>query len=414
MDTGPEEVFDDLASLAARITGAGRAFVTLVDADRSFWKSSIGVDLPDLADRQGPLSASYCPFVVGTADAFVVDDAARDPRTAHHPATHPMHIGAWAGQPLLDADGHVLGTLCVIDDDPRPWSDADIATLATLARSVSAEINLRQALTTARHAHRRSADLARTLQAGLLPDALRTVPGLEAAASYLPASRRDRADIEVGGDFYDLFPTHGDNWGAVMGDVCGKGVQAAQLSSMARHTLRADATDTRSPAVLLKRLHDAMVAQGADRFLTCAYAAFHLTDQGVVGTLALGGHPPALIRRTDGAVEQLGEPGTVLGVLPEPHVHLTDVPFTLAPGDLLLLYTDGAIEARPRTGTAPREAVARFEEADLARALVDTRGLDAVATVAHLDAVLEAQHGGRPSDDTALLALRAASDGPAR
>ncbi len=415
MDTGPEEVFDDLASLAGRITGAGRAFVTLVDAERSFWKACVGVDLPDLADRQGPLSESYCPFVVGSGEPFVVADAAHDPRTADHPATTPMAIGAWAGQPLLDADGHVLGTLCVIDTEARAWSDADLITLATLARSVSAEIHLRQALAAARAAHRRSADLAHTLQAGLLPNALRTVAGLEAAASYLPASRRDdRTDIEVGGDFYDLFPTHANNWAAVMGDVCGKGVQAAQLGSMARHTIRADATDTRTPAHLLGRLHNAMAAQDADRFLTCAYAAFHLTETGAAGTLALGGHPPALIRRTDGSVEQLGEPGTVIGVLPAPDVHFTDVPFTLAPGDLLLLYTDGAIEARPRPGTHPDQAGAIFGEADLAQSLAGTRHLDAAATIAHLTAVLENQHGGWSSDDTALLALRIDLDGLAR
>ncbi|MFD7734219.1 PP2C family protein-serine/threonine phosphatase [Kitasatospora phosalacinea] len=414
MDTGPEEVFDDLASLAARITGAGRAFVTLVDADRSFWKACIGVDLTGLADRQGPLSESYCPFVVGSGKRFVVEDAAADPRTAHHPATAPMHIGAWAGQPLLDADGHVLGTLCVIGDDPRAWSPADLTTLATLARSVSSEINLRQALTASRAAHRRSADLAHTLQAGLLPDALRTVAGLEAAASYLPASRRERTDIEVGGDFYDLFPTHGDNWAAVMGDVCGKGVKAAQLSSMARHTIRADATSTASPAALLRRLHDAMTAQRADRFLTCAYTAFHFTPRGAAGTLALGGHPTPLIRRADGTVEQVGEPGTVLGVLPEPDLHLTDVPFTLAAGDLLLLYTDGAIEARPRPGTDPKDAGAVFGEDDLARALADTHTLDAATTIAHLAAVLDAWHSGWSSDDTALLALRIAPDGPDR
>ncbi|MEU6807921.1 GAF domain-containing SpoIIE family protein phosphatase [Streptomyces sp. NPDC046831] len=413
MDTGPEEVFDDLASLAARITGAGRAFVTLVDADRSFWKACAGVDLTDPADRQGPVLESYCPFVVGAAgEPFVVDDTAADPRTADHPATTPMHIGAWAGQPLLDTEGHVLGALCVIDIAPRTWSDADLANLATLARSVSAEINLRQALAASRQAQRRSAALAHSLQAGLLPAALRTVPGLQAAASYLPASRRDRTDIEVGGDFYDLFRTHGDNWAAVMGDVCGKGVQAAQVSSMARYTIRADAADTGSPADLLARLHTAMLAQNADRFLTCAYVGFHLTDAGASGTIALGGHPPALIRRTDGAVEQLGATGTVLGVIPD--VELTDLPFTLGPGDVLLLYTDGAIEARPRPGTDPKDAGAVFGEDDLARALAATRGLDAAATVKQLAAVLEAQHGGWSSDDTALLALRIDPDGPNR
>ncbi|MFD6417701.1 PP2C family protein-serine/threonine phosphatase [Streptomyces sp. NPDC060194] len=195
---------------------------------------------------------------------------------------------------------------------------------------------------------------------------------------------------------------HGDNYAAVLGDVCGKGVKAAQLSSMARYTVRADAADTGSPAELLNRLNTAMLAQSAERFLTAVYAAFHLTPSGAAGTLTLAGHPPALLRRADGQVRQLGKTGMLLGV--RPAVDLTDVPFELAPGDLLLLYTDGAIEGRPRPGTDG--AAALFGETELARALADSHPLDAGATVDHLTAVLHAHHHGWASDDTALLALR--------
>ncbi|MFB7965429.1 GAF domain-containing protein [Streptomyces sp. NPDC056019] len=120
LDTGPEDVFDDLASLASRITGTGRAFVTLVDERRSFWKSCVGVNLITPAERQAPIEQSYCSFIIGAdGEPFVVEDAATDPRTAEHPATGSMRIGAWAGYPLLDPEGRVLGTLCVIDDSPR-------------------------------------------------------------------------------------------------------------------------------------------------------------------------------------------------------------------------------------------------------------------------------------------------------
>ncbi|MEU6062629.1 GAF domain-containing SpoIIE family protein phosphatase [Streptomyces sp. NPDC047097] len=406
LDTGPEEVFEDLAALAARITGTGRAFVTLVDADRSFWKGCVGVEADAVADRQNPVEQSFCYFLVGLeGQPFIVDDAAADPRTAGHPSVGPMDIGAWAGYPLLDPDGRVLGSFCVIDDAPRAWSPADLTTLATLARSVAAEIHLRQSLTAARAAHQRSADLARSLQAGLLPPRLRTVPGAEAAASYLPASHRHRTDIEVGGDFYDLFHTRGPQYAAVLGDVCGKGVEAAQVSSMARYTVRADADGADSPAELLGRLNTALLAQHAPRFLTAVYAAFHSTADGLTGTLALAGHPPPLVRRADGHVERLGAPGTLLGIMDT--VDLTDVPFHLAPGDVLLLYTDGAIEARPRPGTAPEDAGALFGERDLAAALAAGHGMDAAATIEYLTGVLDAHHGGWNSDDTALLALRA-------
>ncbi|MFJ4873145.1 PP2C family protein-serine/threonine phosphatase [Streptomyces sp. NPDC088757] len=405
LDTGPEEVFEDLASLAARITGTGRAFVTLVDAEHSFWKACVGVDAHVLEDRQNPVEQSFCYFLVGLdGEPFIVDDAAADPRTENHPSVGPMNIGAWAGYPLLDPEGHVLGSFCVIDDSPRAWSPADLATLETLARSVAAEIHLRRMLTSAQEAQQRSADLAHTLQAGLLPPRLRKVPGVEAAASYLPASHHYRTDIEVGGDFYDLFHTHGAHYAAVLGDVCGKGVQAAQVSSMARYTVRADAGETASPAELLDRLNAALLAQSAPRFLTAVYTAFRFTGESLSGDIALAGHPPALVRRADGSVEPLGIPGTLLGVMNT--VRLTDVPFELFPGDLLLLYTDGATEARPRPDAAPEETQAIFDEEDLAAALAASHGMDAVATIAHLAGVLDAHHGGWASDDTALLALR--------
>lgn len=156
LDTGPEAVFEDLATLAARITGSGRAFVTLVDADRSFWKACVGVDAIEPADRQNPVGQSFCHFLVGLdGQPFVVDDAATDPRTEQHPSVGPMNIGAWAGYRLIDPDGHVLGSFCVITDTPRSCKRADLMTLATLARSLSAEIHLRQMLASARAAQQR-------------------------------------------------------------------------------------------------------------------------------------------------------------------------------------------------------------------------------------------------------------------
>ncbi|MFD5695881.1 PP2C family protein-serine/threonine phosphatase [Streptomyces rubiginosohelvolus] len=405
LDTGPEEVFEDLAALAARVTGSGRAFVTLVDEERSFWKSCVGVAATDLAQRQNPARESFCYFLVGLAGApFIVDDAAADPRTREHPSVGPMSIGAWAGYPLMSPDGHVLGSFCVIDDTPRAWSQADLTTLATLARSVSAEVHLRQSLAAAQDAQRVSSDLAHSLQQGLLPPALRPVPGLDAAASYLPASASGHRGVEVGGDFYDLFHTTGDTYGAVLGDVCGKGVEAAKVTAMARYTVRADAGQSITPALLLDRLNSAMLAQRSPRFLTAVYTTFHTTPAGLSGRIALAGHPPALLRRADGAVHQLGHPGTLLGILEQ--IHLTDVDYQMFPGDLLLLYSDGACEARPRPGTTGHPEQGLFGEDELIAALAATHTLDATATISYLTKALAAHHGGWASDDTALLALR--------
>ena len=141
LDTGPEPAFEDLADLAAVLTGCSRAFITLVDEERSFWKSCIGVDAREIADRQCRVEDSFCYFLVGLGDVFAVADAATDPRTRDHPSVKPMKIGAWAGYPILSSAGDVLGSMCVIDENPRAWQAAELAALGTLARAVSNEIS---------------------------------------------------------------------------------------------------------------------------------------------------------------------------------------------------------------------------------------------------------------------------------
>ncbi|MEU3064012.1 GAF domain-containing SpoIIE family protein phosphatase [Streptomyces subrutilus] len=400
LDTGREEAFDDLAQMAAATTRSGRAFITLVDGRRSFWKASVGLEGDAAGERQNPVEESFCSFLVGLAgEPLVVEDAAADPRTRAHPSVAPMRIGAWAGYPILSPDGEVLGSMCVIDDGPRRWTPAELSSLSTMARAVGNEINLRAALERAESALTASRDLARSLQDSLLPPSLRPVPGLDAAASYLPAS----GDAGVVGDFYDLFQARGPWWTAVLGDVCGKGTEAAKVTALARYTLRADAGEHLSPAVVLDRLNTAMRAQRAPRFLTAVHATFRRTASGTAGRLCLAGHPPALIRRAGGRVQQLGRAGMLLGVFDA--VRLADVRFRLGPGDLLLLYTDGACEARPDP-TAPGAPREMFGEADLIRTLAGTDGLDSAATIARITDTLAAHHGGWASDDTALLALR--------
>ena len=114
------------------------------------------------------------------------------------------------------------------------------------------------------------------------------MPGLEAAASYLPAA----GGTTVVGDFYDLFHARGPWWCTVMGDVCGKGTEAAKVTALARYTLRAEATQHLSPAAVLTRLNRALLDQRAEeRFLTAVYATFRATPGGIAGRLCTAGHP---------------------------------------------------------------------------------------------------------------------------
>ncbi|MFF3443282.1 PP2C family protein-serine/threonine phosphatase [Streptosporangium sp. NPDC002721] len=403
LDSEPEPSFDDLARLAARVTGTRRAFVTLVDDRRAFWKSAIGMGELSASERQNAVSDSPCHILVATNEPLLVDDAATDPRVRDLPAVELLGIGAWAGYPIHGPDGEVLGGFCVVDSVSRAWSDTDAQTLAILARAVSSEIRLRDALTRSeRHvteleaAGKVSARLARTLQDSLLPPMMPTVPGLQAAATYIPAA----GEVNVTGDFYDLFLASGSRWCAVLGDVCGHGVEAAQITALARYTLRADAPRHISPSRVLEQLNRALLAQRVrdGRFLTVVCAIFRPDGDGFTGMLSTAGHPSALLRRADGSVESLRTPGVVLGIMEE--TRLGNIRFDLRPGDTLVLYSDGVTEAHP----PGRQDL--FGDERLVALLAECRDLDADDIVRRIgDAALDHSQG-QMTDDMAILTLR--------
>ncbi|MGW7436721.1 PP2C family protein-serine/threonine phosphatase [Streptomyces sp. NPDC054849] len=183
------------------------------------------------------------------------------------------------------------------------------------------------------------------LQQSLLPATLPAVPGMEAASYYHTASV-DR----LGGDFYDLFPLDDKRWAFFLGDVCGKGPQAAAVTSLTRYTLRAAALHDADPAAALTTLNTVLherYTSGDPRYCTAIFGI--LEPDAAAGTVAVriasGGHPPALVLRGEGRADYLPTPGGLLvGILPEPH--FTAAETTLGPGDTLLLYTDGLTEAR--------------------------------------------------------------------
>lgn len=251
----------------------------------------------------------------------------------------------------------------------------------------------------------RAQQLARTLQQTLLPPALPEVPGMEVAAYYHPASLD-----QVGGDFYDLFPLTGDSWGFFLGDVSGKGVDAAVVTSLTRYTLRAAAVYDSEPASVLKQLNT-VLNHANPRLCTVVCGRVRSDDDGVSVTLATGGHPPPLLIRADGTSSLLHLPGgQLVGVLPNARFVTAEV--RLAPGDALLLYTDGLTEARVSGAT-------RYSEEEL---LDDLRGLAPATARSVIAAVrrLLTELGAGVEDDTALLALsvpalsQAVPAGPAR
>jgi PAS domain S-box-containing protein len=285
------------------------------------------------------------------------------------------------------ARGRTIGTLSFVSGPSgRRFDEQDVELARELGRRCATSIDNARLYT-------ERAYIARTLQQSLLPAELPYIPGIEAAARFRPTGEGN----DVGGDFYDLFETGGRGWTAVMGDVCGKGPDAAAVTALARYTLRAAAMRERLPSRSLRILNEALLRQRDDRrFCTVAYAYLELRGDGARLGVASGGHPLPLLLRPDRSVEPVGVPGTLLGVVPDPR--LEDRTLTLSAGDALVFYTDGVIEDRG-TGTALDE----HRLAEIVSACAGQRAEEIAARVE--DAAVRSQ-GGQPRDDIAVLVLR--------
>jgi serine phosphatase RsbU (regulator of sigma subunit) len=329
---------------------------------------------------QSVLGASRATITAGAGDPYARGLSAAWPAEGRPDVATGTPIGV-----MLRSAGRPLGMLEVADRAEREFTPRDEAILAQLGQLASVAIAKAQAYGRERH-------IAQVLQRSLLPPGLPTVPGLSAAVRFIAAGE----GIEVGGDFYDFFAASG-GVAALIGDVCGKGPEAASVTALARHTLRAAAQYEARPSAVLALLHDALrEARNDGRFCTVAYCRFERAEVGVRMQLACGGHPLPLVLRNSGSVEPVGRLGTLLGADVEPV--LNDVTVQLAPGELVVLYTDGVTEVR-----AGRQEI--FGHRDLAMLLGRCHGLapDVVAQRVQ-DAVLDAA-GGRPRDDIAILVV---------
>lgn len=182
--------------------------------------------------------------------------------------------------------------------------------------------------------------LAHTLQKILIPPAPPLIPGLDIAAVYRPAG----TGAIVGGDFYDVFEVGAGDWIVVAGDVCGKGADAAVVTSHARHSIREAAVRHERPSEMLHHLNRALLQYGADRFCTAVVMRWQHRDGRWRATASCGGHPLPLLRRPPTAPVAFGEPGSLIGVFDNPTYEDREV--VLQPGDTIVLYTDGVTEGR--------------------------------------------------------------------
>ncbi|WUJ04855.1 SpoIIE family protein phosphatase [Actinoplanes sp. NBC_00393] len=284
----------------------------------------------------------------------------------------------------LVARGTRLGTLAV-GRHPKHRHDADeVAVLEDVARRAALAIDNARI-----HDERRT--VARTLQASLLPPALPHVDGIGFAAEYVPTGS------EVGGDFYDVVPFGEEQWLVVVGDVSGKGVQAATVTGLVRDVIRILVDDGKTLSEILWRVNRTLVQRGGGRYCTLAMASVtRKGDNQLNVCLHLAGHDRAVLVRADGKTGFVGEGGTALGLLET--ITSPDVAVTLGPGDSLIFYTDGVTERR-----RGREL---FGSGRLREACAPLAGYPADVMAARLRSTTINFSVEEPRDDIAILVLR--------
>ena len=334
----------------------------------------------------------FAPTFDGT-DIVRIDDVLADPRYGRNPPYEGMPPGhlpvrSHLAVPVITDDGEVAGGMFFGHPDTGHFTEEHEAVAVGIASQAAVALVNARLYRDAQSEIVERDRIARTLQESLLPPELPEVEGIAAAARYRSGSSL------VGGDFYDLFPVGGSAWGVVIGDVCGRGPEAAARTALTRHTVRTAAMLEDGPAAVLRILNEALVRHSRDRFATAVFGRLEPDGRGGFSLcFASGGHPPLAILRAGGDVETAQAPGAVLGVLDDVGVEERTV--ELEPGDAVVLYTDGLFENRSGGEV--------FGEDRLLAALGDCAQKDADDIA---DCLLAASEAFAPGDDdTALLVL---------
>lgn len=281
----------------------------------------------------------------------------------------------------LRAHGRTLGVLAVAGRRGRPM-EADL--VEALARRSALAMS-------AALVYEERSTLASTLRSALLPTPLPVIEGVRLGAGYRPAQEA----TEIGGDFYEFRPDTG-GWSFSLGDVCGKGVEAAVLTGQVRQSLRTVSLVTPDPVERLTLLNSALLSADGTSFVTMVHGVMRPVDGGVALRVAAGGHPLPMLRRRDGRVEEVEVTGPIIGMLPD--VRFSPAELVLAPGETLLCFTDGLPDAKGPTGFLGTERMADV--------LADCVGMTAQAIAERMLQTVIEHLAGRPHDDMAILAVQ--------
>jgi sigma-B regulation protein RsbU (phosphoserine phosphatase) len=318
-----------------------------------------------------------------------VTDVSRDPTFLRAPAALAAGLRGGVAYPIHVA-GELVGVLECYRRAPLDEALELLSAMSTIATQLGQFLGRIRAETARRELFEERSRVARVLQQSLLPPRLPEIPGLSLAARYRPGSE------EVGGDFYDLFPLAEDEWGLSIGDVCGKGPEAATLTALARHGMHTASIMNRSPASVLTALNDSL--RGTDptgRFCSAVLARLAVGPDGVRVRWASAGHPPLLVSQGGGPLRALTAKGTLLGVFED--IRLDECELLLGPGDLMVLYTDGITEARRGD---------EFFGLDGLREAVEASRSESVEAIAEgVIAAVEAFDASGDRDDLALVVV---------
>ncbi|VXB48170.1 PP2C family protein-serine/threonine phosphatase [Nocardioides sp. AX2bis] len=323
-DDGQQERFDRITRIACRSLSMPMAYITVLDRDRAWWPSATG--FPPGVPADMPREETLCNTTQGLGETLVIEDAREDPRFADFPIVTGGLLVSYAGVPLRDSMGHVLGSLCVSDTEPRHLDPDDLDTLSDLARWAEQELTASSEMRQARQ-----------VQNSMLPVLPVSTEEWEVAGMCLPA-------LAVGGDFYDYTVTD-DVLHVMLGDVMGKGTGAALVGAGIRAALRGT-----TPAVVAGvdlGVTTTQVARSvntdlerAESFVTLVQAAVDLED----GTARYvdGGAGLGLVAHHDGTCTRLSSLDRPIGVLPDDH--WTEHELDLLPGDRMVLFSDGLLD----------------------------------------------------------------------
>jgi serine phosphatase RsbU (regulator of sigma subunit) len=345
LDTPPEERFDRIVRLAARVFDVPTAYIAMVDFDRQWFKAKCGLN----ADSTGR-DISFCGHTIAHDKPLIIPDALLDPRFQDNPlVTHPPYTRFYAGIPLHGHSGHCVGTFCLASPTPRTFSDQEQITLQELAALAEHELKMLDLIQT-QH------ELIET-KGALIETQSRLNAELAEAEAYLRSLLPERlagqintdwsfiASSRLGGDLFGYHWLNDDQLAIYLHDVCGHGVGASLLSMAVFNAVRRQALPGvrfEEPSEVLAGLNAAFpMEQNNDKFFTIWYGVYHVPTRTL--RYASAGHPPAVVFETpEGAPRKLGSPSLMIGVHPDLdfETHSQQVP----PGSRLFVYSDGVSE----------------------------------------------------------------------